>query len=217
MKRLIMTAAALALLTTAAQAQSQPKPTFTYQQGSWSVIAGPASDGAPICSLRLQGPDRALHVKYSFKRIFFVHIIKTGWSPFPAGVSIPLTYTFDQLPPTPMDAKGYIIPASGASVVEFFINPPPAASEFLERLSHSGKLIVKFTSGNEPQWISDLTGSRPAVKAFDDCMAKISAMTASKTLPFNSNTPTQTEPFPIQPQPTPTPQPFTEGPVKEAI
>ena len=97
-------------------------------------------------------------------------------------------------------------------MVEFFINPPAAASEFLERLSHGSKLIVKFTSGNEPQWISDLTGSRPAVKAFDDCMAKITAMTASKTLPFDSNTPAQTQPFLIQPQPTP--QPFTEGPVK---
>ena len=91
MKRFMLTAAALALLTTAAQAQSQPKPTLTYQQGGWSVVAGPASDGKPICSLGLRGPDRALHVKYNFNRIFFVHIFKTGWSPFPVGVSIPLT------------------------------------------------------------------------------------------------------------------------------
>ncbi len=98
MKRFLLTAATLALLTTAAQAASPGYRLFSGGYWHTSYLAR-NDDGNPMCLMGSQwrfsdGETGTVFFKYSVPDGLFMHITKSSWS-LPPGQEVPLTVTFD--------------------------------------------------------------------------------------------------------------------------
>ena len=202
MKRFLLTAATLALLTTAAQAAS---PGYRlYSGGYWQTTYFPRNDdGNQMCSMRSQwtfvstGETGTVFIKYSVPDGLFMHITKSSWHLTP-GQDVPMTVTFDT---GAREVTGRTKKSrDGWTMIEVGV-PQDKAFGFLDDVGEADQLTVEFPQGNETPWSGKMLGSRNAKNWFVACMAKVSAVATQPVLPENAQ--------PTQPKPTTSEMLFT--------
>jgi hypothetical protein len=216
MKKHLMTAAALALLATTAQAGSfgPAHPTTSevrlFSSGYWHTSYMARNDaGEPMCKMDsewqfLGGVTGAAMIKWTAESGLFMHITKSNWS-LPAGQEVQLSVTFDR---GARDATGTTVKSNAGSTLVGISVPKDDEMGFLDDIGEADQLKIQFTTGNEPAWTGKMVGSRAAKNWFVACMAKIDSV-AEATQPVVPSSPTQpvvpSQPAPAQPvQPMPT-------------
>lgn len=190
MKRLMMTVAALGLLTTAAQAA-----TTLYKRGAWETYITRATDNRPMCGMKVEGRGTMLTIKYSGDQIF-LQMYKMGWS-IPAETEIPGWLQFDNSQRFPMIGTGYMH-RSGAGYVEFTVKQGTEV-EFLSLFGDADKMVLGFDQGTQVPFTVNMNGSRGAAQSFKGCVV---AIDTPEPQPFAKPAPQLPQPFgkpPVQP------------------
>ena len=163
MKRLL-TAAAMVLLATAAQA------TDLSTHGQWTTFAF----GPGLCGVRTDLTDGQsngqLMVKYERGGAgLFVQAFKNSWYfDDTHGQQIHARFTFDT---AQYNMVGMAVRAmNGADAKVEFQIAPGATADFLELFEEGANLMIDWTHGNEPRWLASLEGSRHAAHVFKECV-----------------------------------------------
>jgi hypothetical protein len=193
MKRLMMTAAALALMATTAHANVQLNVT-----GNWSThLITTTSDGTPLCLMRAtwKSPGSPIIGKVMVKwnsadNATFIHVYKSNWK-FSADVEVPLVVSFDN---GAREATGitFIGDDNNSRMIEIPI-PDDKVEGVLEDFASAKQLTITFQSGNEQPWVGKMVGSRAAVAWFNLCKVKLGGtgvFTPRRTSPVPQATPT---------------------------
>jgi|EndMetStandDraft_3_1072993.scaffolds.fasta_scaffold20329_4 hypothetical protein len=169
MKRILLAATALVMMTGAAAATSRQ----LVASGYWSThIVDRSSDGTPMCMMRATwtapgGAEGRVFVKYANGEVFF-HIFKTNWR-FDADVEVPLTVTFDS---GVRKATGVTVNTNGHHMIEIAVQKEHAGG-ILSDFAESNVMAINFESGNEPTWNANMYGSRLAAQWFIRCIKHI--------------------------------------------
>jgi hypothetical protein len=171
MRRVLLTATALVMMTGAAVAANGRQ---LVTSGYWSThIVHQSSNGTPMCLMRASwradsGAEGQVYVKYADGDVFF-HIFKSNWR-FAAGIEVPLAVTFDS---GVRKATGTTIKAAGGtSMIEVEVQKEHAG-RILADFAESNVMTIDFLSGNEPRWIANMYGSRIATGWFMRCVKHI--------------------------------------------
>lgn len=194
MKKSLLTAVALVLLTTTAHAA---KETILARKGNWSTSYYPANDaGLSMCSLWTRWttngqPVAALYTKYVAGRLIFVQLFKAGWS-MPDGTEAKVQWSFDD--ETYSATAITYTDKQGQKYLQFRIANGDEA-KFLGQFAEANRATVTFPDGNEPDWNADMFGSRETAIAFKRC-----AIALENNKPTQPTGPQASQP--TQPQPT---------------
>ena len=172
MKRLMMTAAALALLTTAAQA----KPHTLFKGTYWQTF-GMASndDGQPMCGMRTGGDVTRLYIKWTPQNGMKVQVWKSNWR-LAEGTEVPFVLGFfDGAKPgdniTLSTDGGLAEPTEGGIGTSVFMTVSNEnMAKLLKVFGDADRMTVNFPQGDEPQWNAKMEGSRKAADEFMHCM-----------------------------------------------
>jgi hypothetical protein len=152
MKRLLLTATALALLTTAAQADAT-----LYNGRAWSTfyVSDTYYTHQPICGMMAKLTDVAggkVMVKYSATNGVTVQAWKQGWS-MPAGTTVPFSvelYDKDLDITTTIDAtEAKSFTDKGGAYVTMQILTPDVF-RFVKVFGDADGMFFKFPNGTEP-------------------------------------------------------------------
>jgi hypothetical protein len=168
MKRL-MTAAALALLTTAAQADR----IHLTDSGVWRTDYY-RQNGKGMCvmeaALKWQnGAVGVIDFKWSGDVGLFMHVTKTNWS-IATETDIPFSITLDT---ATRHANGIVIADQrGGSTMETQIDEDIAIG-FMDDVANAKTMTIAFDSGTEKPWVSMMNGSRKAVAAMSMCVKTV--------------------------------------------
>ena len=222
MKRLMMTAVALALLTTGAQAGNV---TQLYAGGFWKTSHHASnSKGQQMCTIagnwKFNGANGEAWLKWTNEFGLFMHIGKSNWS-FPASEHVPMSIAMEA---GVRDGLGltFIAPKTGQSLIELKV-VKDAADKFIEDFASTDRLVITFKEGNEPPWVGKMVGSRAAADAFKSCIARIKVNVTATSPLRQGTTPPEQGMLPVAPEaPKSMPfgdpkasQPFVNG--KDAI
>jgi hypothetical protein len=218
-KTLTAAVALLAVMASAKAAAPNIQVTGTY--GGWSTFTSVGADQTgqtrPMCgAMLLFGGQRSFMIKYQLAAPTpFMHIFKTGWK-IPAGQMVDLVFSIDGAPGfrwtgVAVDTgDGLELPLKSKAGVASTV-----AGDFLDALGSGQQLQVSFPSGNEPPWVSSLSGTDPALHAMLNCMKLVdaAAQPSQPTQPFAAAPAAPTQPFGTQPTMTPAPvsSAFTAG------
>jgi hypothetical protein len=188
MKRLIMAAAALASLMTAAHAEI---PLFAHGYWRTSLITK-NSDDQPMCTMQStwdfnSGAQGTVTFKWTQQHGLFIHVAKIGWK-LSADTEVPMTFAFDN---GVREATGFA-PVDG-NMIQINV-PDDKAVGVMEDFADAKTMTIKFLGGDESPWIGNMTGSRKASSWFLACIAKIGAVASQPVTPKVSQ--------PVAPQPT---------------
>jgi hypothetical protein len=207
MKRLMMTAAALALLTTAAQADAT-----LYNGKAWNTyyVSDTYDTHTPLCGIMAKLTDAvggSVMVKYASTNGVTVQAWKQGWS-MPAGTTVPFStelYDKDSDITTPIDAtEAKSLTDNGGAFVTMKILSPDVP-RFIKAFGDADGMFFKFPYGTEPTWSIRMDDSRAAMKRFTACMQQIGWVGTSATQPVVPSSPRQpvvpSQPAPAQIQP----------------
>ena len=203
MTRLVVTAAALALLTTAAQATSKPY-TF-YKGGYWETFGMVSnSDGDPMCGMQTSGANNQFYVKWTPTNGMVVQVWKSNWRlSNETNVSFSLEFSDNEKPDdhrTLNTDTGWATrtkDGSGSSLFMAVANDSMA--ELLKVFSDADTAVITFPEGDEPSWSVKMDGSRKATNEFMHCMYAIQ-QTIKSAHPTSPVAPTQPV-VPSQPAP----------------
>ena len=215
MRRPLLTAAALMLLTTIAPAKD------LLTSGYWTSFAVNGQDSkTPMCGMTTTITNSAQTasgmIMVKFQRgadHLFIQLYKTNWKFRSNNVPVKATVSFDG---TRLNAEGTAYVKSGpdgepTSYVEFTVHPSYTGG-FIAEFSESNRMLIEFVDGDEPNWSSSLIGSRNVASVFADCVryyGGIPRAPEGSTQPFNTDRPkvAPTQPFDSNGQPTvPAPQ-----------
>ena len=176
MKRLLITAAALALLMTTAQAKPNNSYVDLKKAGVWTSYFVVSDKGNPMCGMgtywfangRQIG---TVQVKYTAGNTVKVQMIKPSWR-LADGAIVHVSVSFDAGEPQAVDA----IAANTVDgpALTFTVNAD-ATADFLHEFSESNKFTVAFPDGNEAPWDAKMEGSREVSTAFNQCSAYLDA------------------------------------------
>ena len=191
MRRFLLTAAALALLTTAATAA----PTTLYKGGAWETFITTNVENKSQCVMVVLGRGSSLMVKYAGGDIF-MQIYKDGWS-IPADTKIPGWLQFDNSQRYPMMGAGDMH-KPGTGYVEFHVKEG-SENGFLDLFAAANKMVLGFDQGTQPPFSVNMNGSRGAALAFGRC-AK--AIDTPEPQPYAKPAPQAPQPFGKPTQPT---------------
>jgi hypothetical protein len=171
LKSLMAAAAISAALMSAASAEVK---TY-YRSGVWSNYGGYGEKGAPMCGMSATNTNstdlQSVHIKWVDGAIR-VFAFKRSWV-IPNGTKIPVELGFDGDYFGSATAYGTTEDRGTrlqAGMVNFDI-APDAVDHFLEEVAHANKMWIRFTSGNETPWNTDMTGSRNSVNALKVCIS----------------------------------------------
>ena len=214
MKRLMMTAAALALLTSAAHA-GKTMQTYTLHQGKyWRTFAtinnGSDENTGPQCGMYTGGDVSRFYIKWTPRYGMRVQLWKRNWRlTKDADVPFKIDFFDDAKPDDNQTLNipgGWAVPndASGTSVFANIDKDDEA--KLLATFGDADRIAVHFPEGDEPSWNVNAEGTRKAASEFTKCITTVQqAMTSTTTQPV---TPKATQPVvpsqpaPAQPQPT---------------
>jgi hypothetical protein len=185
MKRLLLTTAALALLTTAASAGNE---TTLYKGKYWEAYAiGANSDGKPMCGMSASNGHVQFLVKWDVDDGMFLSVYKDTWR-LPKNANVPVDFYFvdDDGPNSATFSikNAFVSPIEipGGSLVA---NVKDADSDnVLEAFGAAERVIISFPAGNEQPWTVPMEGSRKASIAFKACMAVGQQSASSTTSPI---------------------------------
>lgn len=174
MKR-ILTALAL-LSSTAAMADTTTLHTGKY----WATYyVASNSEGKPMCLVQgtwtfRDGAKSGLMMKFTNDSGLFLHLTKSNWS-FEPGLEVPLSIWFDR---GARDGSGVTMKEPGGTPM-VGISVPTDQIGFVKDFAEAKQLTIQFKSGNEPNWIGHMEGSRDAVGHFVSCIVGIGKMAAT--------------------------------------
>jgi hypothetical protein len=179
---------AAALLVGASSAHAEMK--VVSRAGVWTVSAGTADIGRPMCSMTTTSGIRSVYVKWMLTG-FFVHLGKDNWK-VPAGVEMPLSLRFDQDAPFKGTAKGHF---RRPKLIELNIDAADTR-RFIDEFGGGDRMTVTF-SGNEPEWVLRMDGSDTVATKFAECIAAVNKKYGGRaTQPFDTP---QSDASPSQP------------------
>ena len=199
MKRILTAAALGLLLTTTAHAGSFWDHEYVPRNGA----------GHPMCLVKGEfrspsGTQGLVYMKWSKEIGLFIDIAKYGWS-FAGGLTVPMSVSVDSLVFNGIGTTVKV--ADSASLVSLNIAHQHAVT-FVDGFASGKTLTVKFKSGNEPEWVGSLAGSREAVTGFKTCVVVVANSTGDvPTAPV----PDATAPVAPPSQPVVTKKPKDDG------
>ena len=204
MKRLL-TAAALALLSTTAHAATS-KPMTLFKGGYWETYAMTANnDGVPMCGMQADFSGNAMmFLKWTPTNGMAVQVSRSHWR-LAEGTKVPLQLEFfDNAKPGDSDTvtadAGIALSTKGAPGMSVFMTiNKEDMGEFLKVFGAADKLTISFPQGDEPTWTTKMDGSRKAANEFMHCMYIVqqtikSAQPTSPVKPTQPVKPTETQP-----------------------
>lgn len=160
--------------------------------GSWMAYAATATDNnLPICGVMTTGSEgRSLILKFvQGDTRLVLTMLKTSWQ-IPDHTKLPVSMTVGNNTPWTSVTEG------SGQTVEIGI-PTDQVSILEHELRTSSSMSVSFTSGNEPDWKSDLTGISAELNDMRQCIQSM-PHTSEPTPPFGS-APAQSGMAPTQP------------------
>ena len=169
--RSLVTAAALALAVTTAQANDIH---FLKKSGSWTAYSHISTEGVPMVGLTFQGEGRKanLYMKYFGNDQLIVHLYKPGWQ-FPKdGVDVSFQVDFDHgglKLSYPLTGRGQADAAGGAHI-EAILDDASQMSSFIANTINAKQMTIVFEQGNERPWPINMTGSRATGTVFAAAM-----------------------------------------------
>jgi hypothetical protein len=190
MRRSILIAAALALLTTTA---AQAGRTNLVNSGLWATDIY-NTNGKQMCVMTVtkvwqNGAVGLLQFKFDNGH-YFTHLTKSNWR-IASGTEIPMTLAFDT--GTRPGTGTVIEDQTGGSTIETGISDD-AAEGVLADFANAKTLSISFDSGNEAPWVVTMTGSRKALAVFNQCVNYVKV-----NGPTQPGAQSKTQPGPAQP------------------
>ena len=169
MKKYLMTAAALALLTTTASASEL----ITFYKGTywqtWVVAAN--ESGNKMCGMHIEGKNFRFYVKWDVLAGMALQVWKSNWK-FAANSVVPFEVKFHDNA-KPDDDWSIAIEAgevrSNSSSVFMAIRTEDQSS-LLNAFAEADAGMISFPAGNEQPWILRMEGSRRASQEFMRCI-----------------------------------------------
>jgi hypothetical protein len=174
MNKFLMTTAALALLTTTAQAASEG-PAILYNGKYWNTTYRPSnSAGAPMCVITgswtfASGATGMAMLKWGAEsKTVFMHIAKSTWR-FQSNIKVPISITLDS---GVRNGDGSTVNNANGTLgmIEIHVQAE-YAQKFIEDFAASNNMVITFRSGNEPPWRAEMAGSAEASQAWLRCIA----------------------------------------------
>jgi hypothetical protein len=165
MRRSIIAAAALALLTTtAAHAASKPIPFF---KGKYWETYGVSSnsEGVPMCGMQATGEARSFFVKWTPTNGLIVQAWKMSWR-LEEGSEVPLALEFvdnqnsNNSKTISTDAGRGVPSTNGHGSSVFMTVRDEDMMELLRVFGEADAMTVRFPAGDEPAWEGKMEGSR---------------------------------------------------------
>jgi hypothetical protein len=196
MKKSLLTAAALALLMTTAQAG---RDITLKAKGNWSAYYTISDKGNPLCGMQTywQNNRRALvagaHIKYQSGGLVTIQMFKVGWR-MPVGTEVKVNLAFDNSEQFPGVATSFIY--KGDALLSLNVKEGTEA-DFLSLIEDAREFKISFPDGDEPTWVANMTGSREVSGAFKRCAYTLDAN--APTQPTGKAAPTQPTGKPTQP------------------
>ena len=165
MKRALLTAAAVILLSTTAQAQRNE-----ITSGLWTYAQ---STNRNICTMKTQMGDGNPHrgmVMVKYQRGgegLFVQVTKNTWE-FERGSQIRANLKFDSVDHF-VTGKSFPRRDNRDAYIEFQVKAEYTA-DFLELFGEANFLTINWPDGNEPDWNAAMEGSRDVATNFTECV-----------------------------------------------
>ena len=201
MRRSIMTIAALALLTTAAQAASKP---HTFYKGKYWETYGMSrnDDGVPMCGMETKGDNNLFYIKWSPTIGMTVQIWKSTWQ---IAEDTKVAFGLDFFNDTRGERHslttetGWAKPMKGVggSAVFMSVNSQDAP-DVIAQFAAADKIVISFPKGDEPAWGVRMEGSSKAANEFLHCMEMVTSANKRPTSPVAPTQPVTT-PVPAKP------------------
>jgi hypothetical protein len=176
LKRLLLTTAALALLT-GLPAQAADHTTM-FASNYWRVThIAHNSMGVSMCNMQSQmtfahGITGFVMIKWQKGQPNpFIQLGKTNWR-FSNDLQVPFSIKLDN------GHREFVgvstIPATAPNSIVLLANVAKDEGDgWLDNFAASKTMIINFRNGNEPQWPVKMTGSRDASKAFRSCLKSL--------------------------------------------
>ena len=166
MKRSLLIAAAVILLSTTVQARDE------LTSGLWTYAH---STNRNICTMKTQMGDGNPHRGMVFVKYqrggdgLFVQLSKNTWE-FERGQrpDIRANLKFDSVDHF-VTGKAFSRRDNRDAYIEFQVKPEYTA-DFLELFSEANMLTVNWPDGNEPDWNASMQGSRDVAASFTECV-----------------------------------------------
>jgi hypothetical protein len=140
---------------------------------AWEVGTGTDDQGNAYCSIQDQSDDQSYGLLLLIYPLgddpsFEIHAFKDGWK-IPASADVPTKFNFSD--GGSWDADGAAA-SDDSSVVDYTIGMKDM-KDFLDDFAQSNSLDIVFTSGTEPTWTADLTGTAQATTDLLACTQKL--------------------------------------------
>jgi hypothetical protein len=154
MKRLLLTAAALALLTPAAQAGTA-KPYILHQGKYWQTYAMTKNnDGIPMCGMQTMGDRSSFFIKWTPSGGMWIQIWKYEWRLTAAtGVSFQLEFIDNAKPgenETLTTKNGWATPSDSGYGSSLYVNiDGEDHSRLLQVFGEADRVLINFLDGDE--------------------------------------------------------------------
>ena len=177
MKRLLMTTAALALLSTAAQAE-----TIRLATAGIYAVDYYRDGGGEMCRMGAHrdwsnGDQGFISFKWQRSGLF-VHIWKSNWNDIAQDTKVPVSIEFNN-GSNPWTGNGN---GNGKGIQMSFGDN---GTKFMKDLVDSSKMTITFTNSKEQPWVSSMDGHIEAEKAFQKCVdgLRVKAPSVKETAP----------------------------------